>query len=294
MPEIVPVTLVLISRNRARQLPAVLSGIAGNSIWPSEILLADDASEDESVAVFRGISGQLKLPGRALTHDRGATVFRINSMRNAGLRASKTDRVILLDADHVPGPLHIAAHMRMLDFGLKSLSFGPRLESANADGSGPVNFMWGHEPYAAMSAAPGEPLPFWQLVAGSNLGMHRAFAEEVGLFDTDYDGAYGYDDVDFNFRIDRASGKFYGEFAAHVIHLPHEPALGSRDGSRNAELFRKKTGTSLIYPPIVPKVTHAENWATRYAEFREKGESEGIIRQTLGKAMGKLLPRSPK
>jgi glycosyltransferase involved in cell wall biosynthesis len=294
MPEIAPVTLVLVCRNRAGQLPAVLAGIAQSTLWPSEILLCDDASEDESVWAFEEITGRLKLPGRAVKHERGPTLFRINSMRNAGLRASRTERVILLDADHVPAATHLAAHMRMLDLGQKSLSFGPRLEAANADGTGPVNFMWGHEPYAAMSAAPGEPLPYWQLVAGSNLGMHRALAEEVGFFDTDYDGAYGYDDVDFNFRIDRAGGKFYGDFAAHVIHLPHEPALGSRDGTRNAELFRKKNGTALNYPPLVPRVTHAENWAARYAEFRKHGEPTGVIRQTLEKAMGKLLPRSPK
>jgi GT2 family glycosyltransferase len=294
MPEIAPVTLVLVCRNRAQQLPIVLAAIAANNPRPAEVLLADDASKDESIAIFQRLCRQLGLSGRALAHERGEKLFRINSMRNAGLRASRTDQVILLDADHVPSATHIAAHLKMLDGGPKSLSFGPRLESASADGTGPVNFMWGHEPYGAMSPSPGEPLPYWQLVAGSNLGMHRAFAEEIGFFDSDYDGAYGYDDVDFNYRAQQRGGKFFGEFAAHVIHLPHEPALGGRDGTRNAELFRRKNGIELRYPPIVPKVTHAQNWAERYAEFRQNGDAGGVIRQTLEKTVGKLLPRTPK
>ena len=268
MPEIAPITLVLVSRNRAAQLRRVLPAIAANTPRPSEVLLTDDASADDTVAVFEGLCRELGLSGRALRHEPGPTTFRINSMRNAGLRASLTERVILLDADHVPAMTHIGAHLRMLERGRQAMSFGPRLEAANADGSGPVNFMWGHEPYAAMSPQPGEPLPFWQLVAGSNLGMHRSFAQEVGLYDTDYDGGYGYDDVDFNFRAARHGAAFYGDFQAHVIHLPHETATGARHGPRNAELFRRKTGQELAYPALVPQVTHRSNWAQRYAHFR--------------------------
>jgi glycosyltransferase involved in cell wall biosynthesis len=214
MSDIAPITVVLISRNRAKQLRRVIPAIAQNTLQPAEVLLADDASDDDSIEVFGNLCHQNGLRGRALPHAAGATTFRINSMRNAGLRASQTERVILLDADHVPSMTHIASHMRMLDKGASAMSFGPRLESANEDGSGPVNFMWGHEPFASMSPAAQEPLPYWELVAGSNLGMHRSFAKEIGDYDTDYDGGYGYDDVDFNCRAAARGAKFYGDFGA--------------------------------------------------------------------------------
>jgi GT2 family glycosyltransferase len=197
----------------------------------------------------------------------GEVSFRINTMRNAGLRESRTGRVILLDADHVPAPTHIEAHMAMLDNGPKAMSTGPRLESANADGSGPVNFMWGHEAYSSMSPGAGRAVPFWGLVPGSNLGVHRAFAEEIGLFDTQYDGAYGYDDQDFNCRADRKGAVYYGDFRAYVIHLPHETIFGNREGSRNAALFEQKNGFPLQYPPFVALSNYGQNWAKRYAMF---------------------------
>jgi len=271
MSEIAPITIVLISRNRAGQLRRVIPAITRGTLRPAEVLLADDASDDDTVEVFEKLCRECGVHGRALRHEPGKTGFRINSMRNAGLRASQTERVILLDADHVPATTHIASHMRMLDRGRTTMSFGPRLESANEDGSGPVNFMWGHEPYGSMSPSADEPLPYWELVAGSNLGMYRSFAREIGDYDTEYDGGYGYDDVDFNCRAAARGAKFYGEFEAHVIHLPHPTATGARHGSRNAEIFERKNGTKLRYPAVVPWVTHGANWAARYAMFRQHG-----------------------
>jgi glycosyltransferase involved in cell wall biosynthesis/predicted O-methyltransferase YrrM len=283
-----PVTVVLVSRNRSAQLRVVLPALAANTMAPDEVILSDDASDDDTVAVFQTLCKQLGLKGRVLQHAAGETRFRINSMRNAGIKASKTDRVILMDADHVPSPTHIAAHMRMLDRGRQSFSTGPRLECANPDGSGPVNFMWGHEPFSAMSPSAGQPVPSWSLVAGSNLGLHRAFAEEIGLFDVGYDGAYGYDDVDFNCRAAKKGAQFHGDFAAHVIHLPHENVLGNREESRNGKLFETKNGEKFIYPWFVSLVTYPENWAKRYAAFLKQQ-----TRVLVSKSPGQSPPPEP-
>lgn len=264
-------TVVLIAHDQARQLPLVLAAIAANTARPAEVILADDASTDGTADVFQQTCRELSLPGQALRHPPAPSQrpFRVNSMRNAGLRAARTPCVVLLDGDHVPGPLHLATHLRLLARGEHVVSTGPRLECANADGTGPVSFMWGHEPYGAQQASPEVPLPSWALVPASNMGLHRAFAERVGMFDPDYDGWYGIDDQDFTCRAHRAGAFFAGEFGAYVVHLPHETALGRRDGSRNMALFRAKHGHDLTYPPFVPHVTHPENWACRYARFRQ-------------------------
>ena len=267
MPDVAPITVILVSRNRSQQLRIVLPAFAANTLRPSEILLADDNSTDDTVHVFQNVCQSLKLSARALPQPAGKTCFRINSMRNVGLSEARTERIILLDADHVPAPTHIAAHMRMLDLGPKVISTGPRLEAANPDGTGPINFMWGHEPYSCMSSATLQPLPFWGLVPGSNFGAHVSFLREVGLFDTDYDGAYGYDDADFNCRASAKGAVYYGDFGAYVIHLPHETVSGVRYDGRNAALFRQKNAQDLVYPPFIPFVTHRENWAKRYAHF---------------------------
>ncbi len=266
MAERADVAVVLISRNRASQLRRILPAIAANTLLPSAVILADDASDDDTVDVFETLCRDLKLNGQALRNPPGETDFRINTMRNLGIQNSPTSRVILLDADHVPSLTHIAAHMRMLDRSTKAFSTGPRLEAANADGTGPVNFMWGHEPCSSMSPRPDVPVPCWELVPGSNLGMHKAFAMEIGLYDPQYDGAYGYDDLDFNFRAKHKGAACYGDFEAYVIHLPHD-AYGKRTGNRNQQLYRRKTGGDLEYPFFVEQMNYGKNWAALYADF---------------------------
>ncbi len=259
--------IILISRNRERQLPHVLTALAGNTLRPAEVILADDASTDNTVDVFNTLCGELGLSGRAIVHDSGETLFRINSMRNAGLQACTCERAIILDADHVPGPLHVATHMAMLDAGQATLSTGPRLEYAFEDATGPVNYMWGHEPYAAVGDGAAGSSICWQLAPASNMGMYLSFGEKVGWFDTDYDGAYGYDDSDFAYRAHKCGAKFAGCFGAYVIHIPHETVFGHRQDPRNANLFRDKHGFDLAYPPFVEAVTHSATWSKRYAEF---------------------------
>jgi glycosyltransferase involved in cell wall biosynthesis len=252
-----------VSRNRSRQLLKVLAAIRRGSIQPREVLLADDASTDDTIEVFTRLCADLGLIGRVLAHPPGDRQFRINTMRNDGLRAARTQRVVILDADHVPGPNHLAAHMDMLDGGERVISIGPRMEYANEDGTGPVGFMWGHEGRYTVQQRADAALPHWQLVPASNMGLHRSFARRVGWFDDGYDGAYGYDDVDFTYRAHKQGAFFAGRFDAYVIHIPHETIFGTRENRTNALRFRRKHGFHFAYPPAAQALMHKQNWARR-------------------------------
>lgn len=89
MPRGVSVSVVIPCRNHAQYLRAALVSVAAQTVVPSETIVVDDGSTDDTAAVA----------SRA-----GATVLRqaglgVNAARNAGLRHASGERVIFLDAD---------------------------------------------------------------------------------------------------------------------------------------------------------------------------------------------------
>ncbi len=99
------VSVVVPVRDGAATLPAVLTAIAELAPAPLEVIVADDGSRDESVAVARSF---------------GATVVEVASpggpaaARNAGARGARGDVVMLVDADVVVPPSAIAVVRRRL------------------------------------------------------------------------------------------------------------------------------------------------------------------------------------
>ena len=63
--------------------------------------------------------------------------------------------------------------------------------------------------------------------------------ESVGQFDADFDGHWGFDEVEFAYRLKKAGVKL----TCHglVYHIDEGAGSGSRNCLRNRELCRKKT-----------------------------------------------------
>lgn len=264
-----PVSVSFVCKNKASTFPRVLTALAQGIRRPDLVLLADDGSTDGSPEVFARQCKALGLEHRVLDIPPGQP-FRINSMRNAGIRAAPDGLVLVLDADLVPARTALDAHRRMhLErAGRPIVSTGPRLEYATEAGDGPVNFMWGFEMVGHVSSPPEQQqkFPTWQVTPGSLMAMTRRAVEHVGWFDEGYDGHYGYDDVDFMIRAEQAGFEFVGDWEAHVIHVPHPPSLGHRDGSRNAARFAAKYGRNVEVPSLLLRLNR-KPWNELYREL---------------------------
>lgn len=94
----VPLTIVVPIRNRAHLVVRTLDSIAASTCAFEELLIVDNGSEDETVAVCsEWIETHPEVTARLLSEPRaGAAVA-----RNRGLRACRTDYVYFFDSDDV-------------------------------------------------------------------------------------------------------------------------------------------------------------------------------------------------
>jgi len=262
-----PVSVVFICHNKSAALPHVIAGFARNTRRPDLLVLSDDASTDGSRELFERQCDEHRLERVVLPHDDDGRGFRLNTLRNDGIAACPDGLVVILDADHVPARTHIEAHRALhLRHDRPTLSTGPRLEYANPDCSGPINFMWGHEPVSQLQPSHADPIPSWTGILASNLGMAKAAFAALGSFDPRYDGNYGYDDIDFIFRASAAGVFFAASFEAHVMHIPH-PGFDGRQQEVNRRKFREKYGFELTYPEIVNRLSRRP-WSEHYQRLR--------------------------
>ena len=264
------VSIVFICHNKMSALPHVIGAFARNTRRPDLVVLSDDASTDGSPEVFERLCDQHGLARVVLHHPSDGRGFRLNTLRNDGIAACPEGLVVILDADHVPARTHLEAHRELqLRHEVPTLSTGPRLEYANPDCSGPINFMWGHEPVSQLQVSHADPIPSWTGILASNMGMAKAAFAALGGFDPRYDGNYGYDDIDFTFRASAAGVFFAASIEAHVIHIPH-PAFDGRQQEVNRRKFREKYGFELTYPEIVNRLSRRP-WSEHYRALRADG-----------------------
>jgi GT2 family glycosyltransferase len=98
-PQIAPVVsrpaLCVINYNGAGHLRDSLPGVAGLRHQFGDVILVDDASTDDSVAVMERLLPQARIV--RLTENRGP-----GAARNAGLRATRATRVLFMDNDVLP------------------------------------------------------------------------------------------------------------------------------------------------------------------------------------------------
>jgi glycosyltransferase involved in cell wall biosynthesis len=279
-----PISVVLICRDKAQSLPYVLSALARNTRRPDLVVLSDDASTDESPSIFAELCTGHQLAYETVLHPFNGLPFRLNTLRNDGIKVCKEGLIIILDADHVPARTHIESHLELhLKHQRGILSTGPRLEYVYPDCSGPINFMWGHESISMLQSSTTEPVPTWTTVLVSNMGVTKQAILQLGGFDPIYDGNYGLDDVDFTYRAWKSGYYFAASFEAYVIHIPH-PMFSNRDSEINLQKFKEKYGFDFTYPPLISSMCRAA-WHNYYqhliAQYASKPTGPQIVVQML-------------
>lgn len=100
---VAPVTAIVTSYGAAAFLREALASVLAQTRPPVEIIVVDDASPDDSVAVAREYA-ERDSRVRVIVHPENRGV---SAARNTGLRAARTDLVAFLDGDDVWEPAHL-------------------------------------------------------------------------------------------------------------------------------------------------------------------------------------------
>jgi len=100
MPATCPVSVIIPCYNAARELPAAVESVLAQGLVGAEVLIIDDCSTDDSVAVAESLSSRHPLV-QSLRQPANAGPA---AARNRGLRAARGAFVCFLDADDTYAP----------------------------------------------------------------------------------------------------------------------------------------------------------------------------------------------
>jgi glycosyltransferase involved in cell wall biosynthesis len=200
------------------------------SLW--ELIVVEDGSLEDTAGLVNKYQSRLNI--RRLRQQRLG--YRLCTARNLGIQESNADVIVLVDFDCVCLPSHLSHHLRWFEPDFPVATFGLREFVALDDLRPDQIHEWLH-------SLPNRPrvnsisnrmqqidkrLPELQYLKhhpfpcncfhGCNVAFRRSDALVTGLFDTDFDGHVGYEDIEFAYRLTRLGRYIVYEPEAIVYH----------------------------------------------------------------------------
>lgn len=253
-------SIIITAYRQPKYLLNTLAGIAvqltKNPTVEAEVIVVDNGSVppmQDALPTSTGFGAPLHFIWRSIRRRH----FRPGSARNIGLQRAQGDFILFLDVDCVPGPSHLGEHLRELETSKGSvLTIGHRIfvdgrqlspdliQERQCDLSHlPVilsdsNYRLRHDRrLEEFRNFDRHPMPF-NCCHGCNLGVRKRDALEVGMFDPAFDGYWGYEDIEFGYRMWAAGAMLRYLSKAYVYHQEGDvdEERRSSDRHRNFEL----------------------------------------------------------
>src|SRR5215471_3903030 len=104
------IALVITTYNRKGALELVLDSVMRQRVPPTEVIVADDGSRDDTAELVRGFQNRFLVPLRHVCQeDQG---FRAGTARNKGTAVARSEYIVFLDGDMVLDRDFIDGHRR--------------------------------------------------------------------------------------------------------------------------------------------------------------------------------------
>ncbi len=275
------VSLVTLASGREGHLLNLLAGLERGRRRPAEVVLVCLDGWRPPPGVGQGFG----FPVREVPVAAPDSRLPLAAARNAGARAARSEKLVFLDVDCIPGPALVGTYSVGLD-GFDGILMGEvrYLPPGAAEGFGrtagyPV-LLERSVPHPRRTRPPeGGPSPteryeeFWSLSLAVG---RRTFLEAVGGFDEGFTG-YGAEDTDFAFTARRRGVPLAWIGDAVSLHQHHEtydpPLQHLGDIVRNARRFREKWG---VWP--------MEGWLSGFARmglvrWDPRGDRLSVLRE---------------
>lgn len=233
-----PLTLVLVSFNKADVLGLSLASVAAGSKRPDLVVISDDGSSDDTLEVAEASLRQHGLPYRILRNLRVAR-YRLQTMRNKAI-ANALDGVIMMsDSDCIFGPESLASHYEIHRQPMR-VGTGPRFEFLDGS-SGPFGTT-----FFTLEASH-FPEGSYVVPVGANTSFRKSLWKLLGGFDRIYEGSYGMDEFEFSLRAQKSGAVCVSDPGAHIFHIPHDTIFGNRSANKNIEIFDRNFPSHLAH-----------------------------------------------
>lgn len=257
-------SVVVPTRGGAGRLPVLLAALEKQTHTDWEAIVVIDGDIDGSEHVVAQYS---HLPVRCivLPENRG----RVTAL-NTGFAAATGQVLIRADDDFEPSPRHIAVHVAAHELA----ECGAIGQPLNIAPDNAYMRAYGHRAdelgrAAAYAADPQDRWRFW----GGNTSVSRAVFDRVGGFDDRYQG-YGWEDVDFGYRVHRLGIPIVMLPAAEVRH--HMASIDTVTRTSRAYLSgQARARFEQIHGLATTQVDPSSNWerVTRRLASRLDAES---------------------
>lgn len=244
-----PISVVIPCFNKRDLLDKTLMSLMPQLEKGDEVLVADDGSTDRVDKLLNQYYPSVRYA--SLGPRKG---WRTNSARNLGINKAKNPLVYLLDADCQPQPfclqrLRAKAGKGVYVAGLVGyeVPYKKQLEQAKKMKGYAVDFMYmGNLPIEKLIAQFEAGDDKVVGTVGCNVVFHVDDAKAVGLFDEDYNGCWGYAELDFMIKLHYNGVRFVNlqkrEELALVMHQSHPTDMKWKERclKRQLKILREK------------------------------------------------------
>jgi chondroitin synthase len=211
------VSIVIPHYNAHDLLSCCTAGLSAQT-YPNdlmEVIISDDGSErpPRRSELAHADSLDLKIVSQPRSGFRAATA------RNKAIERAAGEVIICLDADIIPVQELVESHMRFYHVASKVVTIGPRkfIDANSVEPSKVPDALPALKNYPDICSASNrgfrldgrtpffnrfedEQKPYWFFYS-CNIGFTREAALRVGLFDCRFEGHWGYEDVEFGYRL---------------------------------------------------------------------------------------------
>ena len=230
-------SLIISTYNRPDALRLCLESIGRQTQMPSEVVVADDGSEDSTARLIESFSKSFPVAIRHIWHeDKG---FRLAAIRNRAIAAAKGDYIIQIDGDVVLHPAFIEDHLAVCRRGCyvkgSRIRLNPEFTQKVTDGgSFPKIYPWSagilkDREKSVRLGLPGKLLtrhykPNRSSAIGCNMAFWKSDFIKVNGYDEHFEG-WGCEDNDLSRRFDALGLKNFKLFRIGLVyHLWHREA----------------------------------------------------------------------
>ena len=253
------ISIVIPCYNNHRELELTLTGISVQTFPRSlvETIVVDDGSDpplDEPLTHFEDCLNIMYIR----QEHRG---YRVATARNKGIKQASGDIIICLDSDMLPVPELIEVHERLISQHSPAATIGYR-RHIDASTITPEVIRTSFDMIRQLPDIPSvsndgkaldrrlpefanfhtHPAPF-NCFYSCNVSFRKSEAVQVGLFDEDFNGHWGYEDIEFGYRLWRSGVRLILAPEALGFHQENDTLTLSdrlRQGAVNFELACRK------------------------------------------------------
>jgi len=196
-----------------------------------QIVLADDKSTDNTIE-WAEKSGLFS----AIFKNNKNGTYCLNTIRNGGISLCSSSHIILLDCDCKPVDGFLLGHDAVFDEFPNAISVGFTdrydINAENAVSHDVRRSLFIENSFANMG---------WSNAYGGNIAFPLSLWETLGGFDEEFDGAWGFEDLDFSYRAKKLGFHSVAHIKTVVRHMQH-PILNDaqKETEKNINLFEKK------------------------------------------------------